>query len=248
MQPRVQVIMDSFADWAHFENVEKESILTKYINFCRKGEIGRVVRRRDQFNRGDDMRREKNRANVQNTDNTRDGMERQSVEEPSNSVSTAEVLQFYLGCFRCNFCQVTLKEKDGKRSCLKNLRWFNISMLPFITSPSFAKNETDSLSILGRYVWLVCLEHRPLSKSLLVQAAAGDCCRNQLGQQLEDQNLQIYWMSKRWGGRSEEAQERRKEDLQECEAGGTAEDLLRRESFAISLHLPKDCRSDWSYG
>ena len=118
MQPRVQVIMDSFADWAHFENVEKESILTEYIYFCRKGEIGRVVRR-DQFNR-DDMRREKNRANVQNTDNTRDGMERRSVEEPSNSVSTTEVLQFHLGCFRCNFCQVTLKEKDGKRSCLEN--------------------------------------------------------------------------------------------------------------------------------
>ena len=109
MQPRVQVIMDS-----HFENVEKGKYFDVIYFFCRKGEIGRVVRR-DQFNR-DDMRREKNRANVQNTDNTRDGMERRSMEENSNSVSSTEVLQFHLGCFRCNFCQVTLKEKDGKRS------------------------------------------------------------------------------------------------------------------------------------
>ena len=63
----------------------------------------------------------------------RDGFERQSIQEFSELVSTTELLQFHIGCFRCNFCQVVLKERAGKRSFL-NHAMLDIFLSDFRTS------------------------------------------------------------------------------------------------------------------
>ena len=73
--------------------------------FCRKGEHGRVLRR-DKINR-EDLR--------EAIGKTREEFEQKSAQD-SKSASSTELLQFHLGCFRCNLCHVLLQEKDGKRA------------------------------------------------------------------------------------------------------------------------------------
>ena len=63
----------------------------------------------------------------------RDGFERQSVQDSLKSVSTTELLQFHIGCFRCNFCHLVLKERAGKRN-LKKDAMLDIALSDFRTS------------------------------------------------------------------------------------------------------------------
>ena len=90
-------------------------LISAFQYVCRKGEHGRVLRM-DQLNR-DDMREVNEWQNVQNkkTQSTRKEFETPSIQD-SKSVSTTELLQFHLSCFRCNICHVILKERDGKKT------------------------------------------------------------------------------------------------------------------------------------
>ena len=117
MQPGVQVIVFSgcfLVVWIHDKASDGYDFCIS-ICFCRKGEHGRVLRM-DQLNR-DDMREVNEWQNVQNkkTQSTREEFETPSIQD-SKSVSTTELLQFHLSCFRCNICHVILKERDGKRT------------------------------------------------------------------------------------------------------------------------------------
>ena len=75
---------------AHLQNIS-----------CRKGEHGRVLRR-------DKISREGNGK-------LGEDFKKKSAQD-SKSASPTELVQFHLGCFRCNLCHVLLKERDGKRT------------------------------------------------------------------------------------------------------------------------------------
>ena len=62
--------------------------------------------RKDQLNK-DYNREENEEQNVQNK-------KAENMRDSSNPVSPTELLQFHIGCFRCNFCHVLLKERAGK--------------------------------------------------------------------------------------------------------------------------------------
>ena len=140
-------------------------MISAFQYVCRKGEHGRVLRM-DQLNR-DDMREVNEWQNVQNkkTQSTREEFETPSIQD-SKSVSTTELLQFHLSCFRCNICHVILKERDGKRT-LKTDDILNIIRShPKRNIFQGLHDSTTSLSIfaiLGKdEIWLVFFQQPSL--------------------------------------------------------------------------------------